>query len=107
MENSSTVTDFILLGVIDDRQLGGLLFGVLFVYIVTLLENPGLIALIGVSPCLHTSVYFFLFNLSFLDVCFSSVTVPETLANLLSKLQAVSFFGCVTQIGLVHNLCLC
>lgn len=45
-------------------------------------------------------MYFFLFNLSFLDVCFSSVTVPEALANLLSKFQAVSFFECVTQVGL-------
>ena len=94
-------------GILQARTLRGLLFGVLLVYVVTLLGNPGLIALIGVSPCLHTPMYFFLFNLSFLDVCFSSVPVPETLAILLAKLQAVSFFGCVTQIGLVHHLCLC
>ncbi|XP_047699134.1 olfactory receptor 1019-like [Prionailurus viverrinus] len=101
MENSSMVTDFILLGLTDNPQLGVLLFGVLLiVYIVTMLGNLGLVILIRVSPCLHTPMYFFLSNLSLLDVCFSSITIPKTLANLLSKLQAVSFLGCVTQMGL-------
>ncbi|XP_045326504.1 olfactory receptor 1052-like [Leopardus geoffroyi] len=101
MENSSMVTDFILLGLTDNPQLGVLLFGVLLiVYTVTMLGNLGLVILIRVSPCLHTPMYFFLSNLSLLDVCFSSITIPKTLANLLSKLQAVSFLGCVTQMGL-------
>ncbi|VFV38873.1 olfactory receptor 1019-like [Lynx pardinus] len=101
MENSSMVTDFILLGLTDNPQLGVLLFGVLLiVYTVTVLGNLGLVILIRVSPCLHTPMYFFLSNLSLLDVCFSSITIPKTLANLLSKLQAVSFLGCVTQMGL-------
>lgn len=46
------------------------------------------------------SSYFFLSNLSFLDVCFSSITTPKTLVNLLSQLQEVSFFGCMAQMGL-------
>ncbi|KAM9577168.1 olfactory receptor 5J3-like [Trichechus inunguis] len=101
MENSSIVADFILLGMTDNPQLGVLLFGVfLIVYIVTMLGNLGLVVLIRVSPRLHTPMYFFLSNLSFLDVCFSSITIPKTLANLSSKLQAVSFLGCVTQMGL-------
>ncbi|NP_001376127.1 olfactory receptor family 5 subfamily BH member 3 [Canis lupus familiaris] len=101
MENSSMVTDFILLGMTDNPQLGVLLFAVfLIVYIVTVLGNLGLVILIRVSPCLHTPMYFFLSNLSLLDVCFSSITIPKTLANLLSKLQAVSFLGCMTQMGL-------
>lgn len=101
MENSSTVTDLILLGMTENPQLGVLLFGVfLIVYIVTVLGNLGLVVLMRVSPCLHTPMYFFLSNLSFLDVYFSSVMIPETLADLLSKLQAVSFLGCVTQMGL-------
>ncbi|XP_049728999.1 olfactory receptor 1052-like [Elephas maximus indicus] len=101
MENLSMETDFILLGMTDNPQLGVLLFGIfLIVYIVTVLGNLGLMVLIRVSPHLHTPMYFFLSNLSFLDVCFSSITIPKTLANLLSKLQAVSFLGCVTQMGL-------
>ncbi|XP_073735191.1 olfactory receptor 5AR1-like [Callorhinus ursinus] len=101
MENSSMVTDFILLGMTDNPQLGVLLFGVfLIIYIITVLENLSLVILIRVSPCLHTPMYFFLSNLSLLDVCFSSITIPKTLADLLSKLQAVSFLGCMTQMGL-------
>ncbi|XP_045724413.1 olfactory receptor 5AR1-like [Mirounga angustirostris] len=101
MENSSMVTDFILLGMTDNPQLGVLLFGAfLIIYIVTVLGNLSLVILIRVSPCLHTPMYFFLSNLSLLDVCFSSITIPKTLADLLSKLQAVSFLGCMTQMGL-------
>ncbi|XP_058391298.1 olfactory receptor 1052-like [Diceros bicornis minor] len=101
MENSPIVTDFILLGMTDSPQLGILLFGAfLIVYIVTVLRNLGLVVLTRVSPCLHTPMYFFLYNLSFLDVFFSSTTIPKTLVNLLSKLQAISLLGCVTQMGL-------
>ncbi|XP_003135439.2 olfactory receptor 1052-like [Sus scrofa] len=101
MENSSIVTNFLLLGMTANPQLGVLLFGVFFlVYIMTLWGNLGLVVLIRASPCLHTPMYFFLSNLSFLDVCFSSITIPKTLANLLYKVQAVSFLGCMTQMGL-------
>ncbi|XP_045393787.1 olfactory receptor 1019-like [Lemur catta] len=101
MENSSIVTDFILLGMTDNPQLEVLLFGVfLIIYIITVLGNLGLVVLIRVSPQLQIPMYFFLSNLSFLDVSFSSITIPKTLANLLSKLQNVSFLECVTQMGL-------
>ncbi|XP_062940985.1 olfactory receptor 5AR1-like [Cynocephalus volans] len=101
MENSSVGTDFILLGMTDNPQLEILLFGFfLIVYIVTVLGNLGLLVLIRLSSRLHTPMYFFLSNLSFLDVCFSSITIPKTLANLSSKLKDVSFLGCVTQMGL-------
>ncbi|XP_074215093.1 olfactory receptor 5AR1-like [Camelus bactrianus] len=101
MENSSTVTDFILLHMTDNPHLGVPLFGVFLIfYIVTVLENLGLVVLIRVSPCLHTPMYFFLSNVSFPDVCFSSITIPETLVNLLPKLQVGYFLGCVTQMGL-------
>ncbi|KAG8523450.1 Olfactory receptor 1052 [Galemys pyrenaicus] len=85
----------------DNLQLGVLLFGVfLVIYIVTVLGNLSLVLLIRVSPRPHTPMYLFLSSLSFLDVCFSSITTPKTLANLLSKLQAVSFLGCITQMAL-------
>ncbi|KAM6151422.1 olfactory receptor 5AR1-like [Rhynchocyon petersi] len=101
MENSSILTDFILVGMTNNPHVGVLLVGVfLIVYMVTVLGNLSLVLLIGVSSCLHTPMYFFLSNLSFLDVCFSSITIPKTLANLLSKLQVVSFLGCVTQMSL-------
>ncbi|XP_062038998.1 olfactory receptor 5J3-like [Lepus europaeus] len=101
MENSSIVTDFILLGMTDNPQLATLLFGLfLIIYVITVLGNLGLLVLIKISPRLHTPMYFFLSNLSFLDVCFSSITTPKALANLLSKLQEVSFLECVTQMSL-------
>ncbi|KAM5221513.1 olfactory receptor 5J3-like [Ctenodactylus gundi] len=101
MENASGATEFILLGMTDNRELAGVLFGVLLtVYIITVLGNLSLVVLIRISPRLHTSMYFFLSNLSFLDICFSSITTPKTLANLLSQLQEVSFHECLTQMGL-------
>ncbi|NP_666502.1 olfactory receptor family 5 subfamily BH member 3 [Mus musculus] len=101
MENSSTGTKFILLGMTDNYQLAVLLFGLFFIiYFITVLGNLGLVVLIQVSHRLHTPMYFFLSNLSFLDVCFSSITTPKTLVNLLSQLQEVSFFGCMAQMGL-------
>ncbi|KAM5128775.1 olfactory receptor 5AR1-like [Callospermophilus lateralis] len=101
MENSSIVTKFILLGMTDNPQLAVLLFGVFFVvYIITVLGNLGLVVLIIISSHLHTPMYFFLSNLSFLDVCLSSTTTPKTLTNLLSQLHEVPFLGCVTQMGI-------
>ncbi|KAM6143304.1 olfactory receptor 5AR1-like [Erethizon dorsatum] len=101
MENSSIVTEFILLGMTDNPWLAVLLFGVFFiVYIITVMGNLGLVVLIRISSRLHTPMYFLLSNLSLLDVCFSSITTPKTLANLLSQLREVSFLGCMTQMGL-------
>uniref|UniRef100_A0A8C2YV35 Olfactory receptor n=2 Tax=Chinchilla lanigera TaxID=34839 RepID=A0A8C2YV35_CHILA len=101
MENSSAVTEFILLGMTDNPWLAVLLFGVFFiVYIITVMGNMCLVILIRISSRLHTPMYFFLSNLSFLDVCFSSITTPKTLANLLSQLREVSFLGCMAQMGL-------
>lgn len=101
MENSSAETKFILIGMTNDHQLAVPLFGLFFIiYFITVLGNLGLVVLIQVSHRLHTPMYFFLSNLSFLDVCFSSITTPKTLANLLSQLQEVSFFGCMAQMGL-------
>ncbi|CAO2622266.1 Olfactory receptor 1038 [Lemmus lemmus] len=85
----------------NNHQLAVPLFGLFFViYFITVLGNLGLVVLIQVSHRLHTPMYFFLSNLSFLDVCFSSITIPKTLVNLLSQLQEVSFFGCMAQMGL-------
>ncbi|XP_031229586.1 olfactory receptor 1052-like [Mastomys coucha] len=101
MENSSAETKFILLGMTDNYQLAVLLFGLFFIiYFITVLGNLGIVLLIQVTHCLHTPMYFFLSNLSFLDVCFSSITTPKTLVNLLSQLQEVSFLGCMAQMGL-------
>ncbi|XP_061263704.1 olfactory receptor 8B3-like [Bos javanicus] len=97
--NNSFVTDFILLGLTDrpDLQLP-LFFLFLGIYTVTVLGNLGLIILIALNSHLHTPMYFFLFNLSFIDLCYSSVFTPKMLINFLPKKNIISYMGCMAQL---------
>ncbi|CAN0323346.1 unnamed protein product [Rangifer tarandus platyrhynchus] len=97
--NDSFVTEFILLGLTDqpDLQLP-LFFLFLGMYMVTVLGNSGLIILIALNSHLHTPMYFFLFNLSFIDLCYSSVFTPKMLINFTSKKNIISYMGCMTQL---------
>uniref|UniRef100_A0A452RMM3 Olfactory receptor n=1 Tax=Ursus americanus TaxID=9643 RepID=A0A452RMM3_URSAM len=97
--NSSFVTEFILVGLTDlpDLQLP-LFFLFLVMYMVTVLGNLGLITLIGLNSHLHTPMYFFLFNLSFIDLCYSSVFTPKMLTHFTSKKNIISYRGCMTQL---------
>ncbi|XP_006032273.1 olfactory receptor 1102-like [Alligator sinensis] len=92
------VTKFIFMGLTDNPTVQVFVF-VLFlsIYIITLVGNLGMILLIKISPKLHTSMYFFLSNLSFLDICYSSVVAPKTLASFLEETKAISVFGCAAQ----------
>ncbi|XP_077175175.1 olfactory receptor 5T17-like [Paroedura picta] len=72
-------------------------------YTATLLGNLGMIILIRSSPRLQTPMYFFLSNLSFLDVCFSTVVTSKTLVNLLAE-KSISLIGCAMQMYLVIGL---
>ncbi|XP_037697754.1 olfactory receptor 8B3-like [Choloepus didactylus] len=98
-ENFSFVTEFILVGITDhsDLQLP-LFFLFLAMYIITVLGNLGLITLIGLNSHLHTPMYFFLFNLSFIDLCYSSVFTPKMLIKFLSKKNIISYQGCMAQL---------
>ncbi|XP_046529716.1 olfactory receptor 5G9-like [Equus asinus] len=96
--NTSKLSEFFLVGLTNDPQLQSILFSLFtFIYAVTVVGNLGLLALIVVSPRLHTPMYFFLSNLSFLDFCYSSVTVPKMLMGFFSDCQTISFSGCVVQ----------
>ena len=97
--NNSFVTEFILLGLTDrsDLQLP-LFFLFLGIYMVTVLGNLGLIILIALNSHLHTPMYFFLFNLSFIDLCYSSVFTPKMLINFLPKKNIISYMGCMAQL---------
>ncbi|XP_036786090.2 olfactory receptor 8B3-like [Manis pentadactyla] len=96
--NGSVVTEFILLGLTDKADLQLPLFCLfLMMYMVTVLGNLGLITLIGLNSHLHTPMYFFLLNLSFIDICYSSVFTPKMLMNFLSKKNIISYMGCMTQ----------
>ncbi|XP_004413748.1 PREDICTED: olfactory receptor 8B3-like [Odobenus rosmarus divergens] len=97
--NVSFVTEFILAGLTElpDLQLP-LFFMFLVMYVVTVLGNLCLINLIGLNSHLHTPMYFFLFNLSFIDLCYSSVFTPKMLTNFISRKNIISYRGCMTQL---------
>ncbi|XP_008271088.2 olfactory receptor 5L2-like [Oryctolagus cuniculus] len=97
-KNCTAVTEFILLGLSDVPELRLFLFLVfLLIYGVTVLANLGMTALIQISSQLHTPMYFFLTQLSFVDFCYSSIIVPKMLANILTKDKTISFLGCMVQ----------
>ncbi|XP_077136956.1 olfactory receptor 5AR1-like [Ranitomeya variabilis] len=96
--NQSSATRFILLGLSDVPHLkviGVLSF--LVIYLITLLANFLLIIVVTINPKLHTPMYFFLTNLSFVDICFSTTVVPKIIKNTLSADKSVSLLECAIQ----------
>lgn len=103
--NSSSVTTFILLGFADHPELQALLFVTfLGIYLVTLAWNLALILLIRSDIHLHTPMYFFLSNLSFIDICYSSVVAPKMLTGFFQERKTISFLGCAAQFFLFVGL---
>ncbi|XP_074854709.1 olfactory receptor 5AR1-like [Carettochelys insculpta] len=99
MGNHSVVTEFILSGLTDRSELQVPLFGVfLLIYVITLVGNGGMILLITSDSQLHTPMYFFLRNLSFCDLCYSSVFAPKMLQNFLAEKKSISYTACAMQI---------
>ncbi|XP_039357874.1 olfactory receptor 5A1-like [Mauremys reevesii] len=98
MKNHTTLTEFILLGLSSDTQLQIFLFSVfLVIYLITLGGNIVIMVVIRADSHLHTPMYFFLFHLSFVDICYSSVTVPNALRNFLAVHKTISVNGCIAQ----------
>ncbi|CAM5148150.1 unnamed protein product, partial [Natator depressus] len=99
--NHSEATEFILSGLTDRPELQVPLFGVfLLIYGFTLVGNGGMILLITIDPRLHTPMYFFLRNLSFCDLCFSSIIFPKMLLNFLAERKSISYTACAVQMYL-------
>ncbi|CAI7935331.1 olfactory receptor 5V1-like, partial [Podarcis lilfordi] len=99
MENITLVTEFILMGLSDLPAVRFSLFAAfLLIYLVTLLGNSTILLAIGADSHLHNPMYFFLTNLSLLDICCPTATVPKMLENLLSERNTISFLGCVLQL---------
>ncbi|XP_029771127.1 olfactory receptor 5AN1-like [Suricata suricatta] len=96
--NITKVTYFILLGFSDFPRILAVLFVVfLLIYMMTLTWNLGLIILIRMDSHLHTPMYFFLSNLSFMDICYVTSTAPKMLSNFFQDQQTISFVGCTVQ----------
>ncbi|XP_037703985.1 olfactory receptor 10A7-like [Choloepus didactylus] len=97
-ENQTRVTEFILLGFSNNPEMQVPLFVlILAIYTVILLGNFLIVTVTCVDPALQTPMYFFLRNLSLLEVCFTLVMVPKMLVDLLSPRKVISFVGCGTQ----------
>ncbi|XP_074838243.1 olfactory receptor 10A4-like [Carettochelys insculpta] len=97
-ENQTISDVLILVGFSSLGKLQLLLFVVLLVvYLLTLGGNLLVILVIKLNPSLHTPMYFFLVNLSFLEVCFTSGVVPQLLAHLLGEEKTISIAGCAAQ----------
>uniref|UniRef100_A0A8C9DJ65 G-protein coupled receptors family 1 profile domain-containing protein n=1 Tax=Prolemur simus TaxID=1328070 RepID=A0A8C9DJ65_PROSS len=98
--NYTLLTEFILVGLADTLELKIILFFLfLMIYTLTALGNAGMILLIRIDSRLHTPMYFFLANLSFVDICYSSTITPKMLmlVDLLSEKKTISFAGCFLQ----------
>ncbi|NXF99456.1 O1509 protein, partial [Sakesphorus luctuosus] len=101
--NFSWVTEFILLGLSDKRELQVLFFVIfLLVYTMVLLGNLLIIVTVRTDPKLSSPMYFLLCNLSFIDICYTSVTAPKMLVNLLFHRRSIVFGGCIAQLFFLH-----
>ncbi|XP_032990161.1 olfactory receptor 7D4-like [Rhinolophus ferrumequinum] len=97
--NHTEVSEFLLLGLSDDPELQPLFCGVfLSMYLVTVLGNLLIILAVSSDSHLHTPMYFFLSNLSFVDICFTSTTIPKMLVNIQTQSKNISYIGCLIQV---------
>ncbi|XP_075854412.1 olfactory receptor 7D4-like [Microcebus murinus] len=98
-ENHTEVSEFLLLGLSHDPELQPVFFGLfLSMYLVTVLGNLLIVLAVGSDAHLHTPMYFFLSNLSLVDICFTSTTVPKMLMNITTHSKDISYMGCLTQV---------
>ncbi|XP_064145212.1 olfactory receptor 9G19-like [Loxodonta africana] len=109
-KNFTKVKEFILLGFTADSRLQRVLFFIfLIIYVISLLGNITLISLICADSQIHTPMYFFIGNLSFLDLWYSTVYTPKILVTCISEDKIISFAGCLAQFffsaGLAYSEC--
>ncbi|XP_069098276.1 olfactory receptor 6F1-like [Pleurodeles waltl] len=98
-KNESSVKEFHLVGFSSQQDVQLALFGVLLVtYTVTVAGNMVILVLVWVDASLHKPMYFFIANLSSLEICYTSVIVPKTLENLVSQSKVITFFSCLVQL---------
>ncbi|XP_004698904.2 olfactory receptor 4K13-like [Echinops telfairi] len=103
--NHTPVSEFILLGLTESRDLQ-ILFFIFFsiVYIAIVLGNLIIIFVVKLDPQLHSPMYFLLGNLSFIDMSLASFATPKMICDLLSEYKAISYDGCMTQMFFLHLL---
>ncbi|XP_075393478.1 olfactory receptor 7A17-like [Tenrec ecaudatus] len=96
--NQTRISDFILLGLSQEAELQPLLFGLfLSMYLVTFTGNLLIILAIATDSHLHTPMYFFLSNLSFVDICLTTSAVPKMLLNIQMQNKVITYEECIAQ----------
>ncbi|KAM5307251.1 olfactory receptor 7A17-like [Glossophaga mutica] len=96
--NVTQSSEFLLLELSEEPELQPLLFGLfLSMYLITMLGNLLIILAVSSDSHLHTPMYFFLSNLSLVDICFTSTTIPKMLLNIQRQSKAITYAGCLTQ----------
>nr|XP_020671344.1 olfactory receptor 11L1 [Pogona vitticeps] len=99
MANHSTLPEFQLLGFQNLLGWQTFLFTIfLLIYVLTITGNVLIIAVVKLEPCLHSPMYSFLQNLSFLEIWYTTTIVPKMLNNLLTEKKTISFHGCMSQL---------
>ncbi|ELV14353.1 Olfactory receptor 7A17 [Tupaia chinensis] len=98
-ENNTQNSGYLLLGFSEKSKLQPFIFWLFFsMYLITVCGNL-LIILATISDShLHTPMYFFLSNLSFVEICFTSTTVPKMLVNIQTQSKVITYVGCITQL---------
>ncbi|XP_048083196.2 olfactory receptor-like protein OLF4 [Ursus arctos] len=97
--NDTEISEFLLLGLSEKPEQQPLLFGLLVsMYLITVFGNLLLILAVSSDSHLHTPMYFFLANLSFADICFTSTTIPNMLQDIHTQNKVITYEGCITQI---------
>ncbi|XP_032159339.1 olfactory receptor 7A17-like [Mustela erminea] len=111
--NDTWISEFILLGLSEEPEVQLLIFGLfLSMYMITVFGNLLIILVVHSDSHLHTPMYFFLANLSFVDICFTSTTIPKMLWNIHTQSKVITYEGCFSQIfffivfGCLDNLLL-
>ena len=98
MKNQTYITEFILLGLTDIPELQSVIFILLFLtYVFSIIGNLTIITLTLLDSHLHTPMYFFLWNFSFLEISFTTTFTPRLLFSISTGNKSISFAGCFTQ----------
>ncbi|XP_020821119.1 olfactory receptor 4F6-like [Phascolarctos cinereus] len=101
--NYSVVSEFVFMGSFSSRTMQHLLlvFSSIF-YVAIVLGNLLIVLTVTSDPQLQSPMYFLLANLSFIDMCFSTVIVPKMISDLFYEHKTISFQGCITQMFFIH-----
>ncbi|XP_008531934.2 olfactory receptor 4K13-like [Equus przewalskii] len=103
LSNRSSVSEFILLGLSSSQEIQIFFFVIFFlVYVAIVVGNLLIVISVIFDKHLHSPMYFFLANLSFFDLCVSSVATPKVIADFLRKRKTISFWGCMAQMFFMH-----